>query len=163
MAPNWLTSSRSIEKRSGVQISRRARSSSRRSVSDTALGLQDRNGLGLHFPECRYIIIRSMARKSDGGPASDPEVLILSSLAGGAKHGYGIMLDISAFSGIALGPGTLYSAITRLVENGWIEPEETHGRQRPYRLTSRGLQHLQEQLERMRSVANMGLRRLRTA
>ena len=104
-----------------------------------------------------------MARKGIGGPASDPEVLILSSLAEGPKHGYAIMLDIGRFSGIDLGPGTLYSAITRLVENGWIEPEQAHGRQRPYRLTAHGLQHLQSQLETMRYVANLGLRRLRTA
>lgn len=104
-----------------------------------------------------------MARKSTSGPASDPEVLILSSLAEGPKHGYAIMLDVGKFSGIELGPGTLYSAITRLVENGWMEPEEARGRQRPYRLTSSGLQHLQTQLERMRHLANLGLRRLRTA
>jgi DNA-binding PadR family transcriptional regulator len=104
-----------------------------------------------------------MARKSVSGPASDPEVLILSSLAGGPKHGYAIMLDIDAFAGIELGPGTLYSAITRLVENGWIEPGDVCGRQRPYRLTPPGLLHLQAQLEKMRQVANLGLRRLRTA
>src|ERR1041385_46156 len=104
-----------------------------------------------------------MARKSIGGPASDPEVLILSSLAAGPKHGYAIMLDVSRFSGIELGPGTLYSAIARLVENGWIEPEEAQGQQRPYRLTSPGLLHLQAQLDRMCHVANLGLRRLRTA
>jgi DNA-binding PadR family transcriptional regulator len=104
-----------------------------------------------------------MARKSAAGPAFDPEMLILSSLADGSKHGYAIMVDVSRFSGIELGPGTLYSAITRLVENGWIEPEQAQGRQRPYRLTSRGLQHLQAQLESMRQLANFGLRRLRTA
>jgi len=60
------------------------------------------------------------------------------------------MLDIRTFAGIELGPGTLYSAITRLVENGWIKPQEAQGRQRPYQLTARGLQHLQEQLESMR-------------
>ncbi len=104
-----------------------------------------------------------MARKSDAGPASDPELLILSSLASGPKHGYAIMLDVSTFSGVELGPGTLYSAIARLVENGWMEPEEPHGRQRPYRLTGRGLQHLRAQLEKMRQLANVGMRRLRTA
>ncbi|MEN6534410.1 MAG: helix-turn-helix transcriptional regulator [Bryobacteraceae bacterium] len=104
-----------------------------------------------------------MARKSAAGPASDPEMLILSSLADGPKHGYAIMVDVSRFSRVELGPGTLYSAITRLVENGWIEPQEAHGRQRPYRLTARGLQHLQAQLESMRHLANLGLRRLRTA
>jgi len=111
----------------------------------------------------RCIIIRSMARKSAAGPASDPELLILSSLAAGPKHGYGIMLDVRTFAGVELGPGTLYSAITRLAENGWIKPQEAHGRQRPYQLTGTGAEHLQEQLESVREIANVGLRRLRTA
>jgi DNA-binding PadR family transcriptional regulator len=104
-----------------------------------------------------------MARKSTAGPASDPELLILSSLADGPKHGYAIMLDVSVFADVELGPGTLYSAITRLVENGWIAPEQASGRQRPYRLTPRGVEHLGEQLRTMRALANSGLRRLRTA
>ncbi len=104
-----------------------------------------------------------MARKSAGGPACDPELLILSSLAAGPKHGYAIMLDVRTFAGFELGPGTLYSAITRLVENGWVKPQEARGRQRPYQLTSSGLQHLKAQLEGIRQLANVGLRRLRTA
>ncbi len=104
-----------------------------------------------------------MARKSAAGPASDPELLILSSLAAGPKHGYGIMLDVRTFAGIELGPGTLYSAITRLVENGWIRPQEAQGRQRPYELTGKGTEHLREQLESIREIAKVGLRRLRTA
>lgn len=102
-----------------------------------------------------------MARKLTAGPFSDPELLILSSLAEGEKHGYAIMIDIRTFAGIDLGPGTLYSAITRLVEMGWIEPCEVSGRQRPYRLTALGFQHLRVQLEKMRHLANLGLRRLR--
>lgn len=103
-----------------------------------------------------------MARKPDAGPSSDPEVLILSSLAEGLKHGYAIKLDIAAFAGVNLGPGTLYAAITRLVENGWVEPAGIAGRQRPYRLTALGQEHLKDQLERMQSVAKLGFRRLRT-
>lgn len=103
-----------------------------------------------------------MARKPTSGPSSDPELLILSSLAEGPKHGYGIMVDVGTFANIQLGPGTLYSAITRLVENGWIEPCEAKGRQRPYRLTPDGAQHLQHQLEKIRQLATLGLRRLRT-
>jgi DNA-binding PadR family transcriptional regulator len=103
-----------------------------------------------------------MARKMAVGPASDPELLILSSLAGGPKHGYAIMQEIAVFSGVDLGPGTLYTAITRLVEEGWIEPAEANGRQRPYRLTGQGLDYLREQLEKMRQLASFGLRRLRT-
>jgi DNA-binding PadR family transcriptional regulator len=104
-----------------------------------------------------------MARKSTAGPASDPEVLILSSLAGGPKHGYAIMTDIETFAQVELGPGTLYAAITRLVENEWVEAMEESGRQRPYRITPKGLDRLQAQLEKMRQLANFGLRRLRLA
>jgi DNA-binding PadR family transcriptional regulator len=102
-----------------------------------------------------------MARKPNGGPASDPELLILASLANGPKHGYAIMQDIVSFSGMKLGPGTLYTAITRLVEKGWIQPEDVEQRQRPYRITGTGARYLENQLESMRSIASVGLRRLR--
>jgi len=104
-----------------------------------------------------------MARKAQTGPASDPELLILSSLADGPKHGYAIMIDIENFSGGKTGPGTLYTAITRLVEKGWIAPEAAEGRQRPYRLTGAGAAYLEDQLQSMRRVARIGLGRLRLA
>jgi DNA-binding PadR family transcriptional regulator len=104
-----------------------------------------------------------MARKPQAGPASDPEVLILSSLAEGPKHGYAILADIETFAGHALGAGTLYTAITRLVEKGWIAPEAPEGRQRPYRLTGAGLACLTARLSEMQRVARIGLKRLRTA
>ena len=50
-APNRLTSSRSIENAPAFRFRARARSSSRRSVSDTALGLHDR--LWLRHNGCR--------------------------------------------------------------------------------------------------------------
>ncbi len=117
----------------------------------------------LTYYELRYNIINNMARKSSGGPADDPEVLILSSLAGGPKHGYAIMTDVEQFAGVALGPGTLYSAIARLVENKWIEPMSESGRQRPYRITPKGNLRLESQLDRMKAMANFGLRRLKLA
>ncbi|MBZ5677428.1 MAG: PadR family transcriptional regulator [Acidobacteriia bacterium] len=104
-----------------------------------------------------------MARKPKTGPASDPELLILSSLASGPKHGYAMMGDIEAFAGVTLGPGTLYTAITRLVEKKLIAPESGSGRQRPYKLTAEGATGLTEQLNAMRRVAATGLRRLRPA
>jgi DNA-binding PadR family transcriptional regulator len=103
-----------------------------------------------------------MARKPQGGPASDPELLILASLAEGSKHGYAILSDIETFAGYALGAGTLYTAITRLVEKGWIAPEAADGRQRPYRLTGAGSAALTERLNDMQRVARIGLKRLRT-
>jgi DNA-binding PadR family transcriptional regulator len=102
-----------------------------------------------------------MARKSQFGPASDPEMLILTSLAAGSKHGYAVMQDIEQFSGVNLGPGTLYTAITRLVEKEMIRPEPVEDRQRPYRITKAGLAVLSEDLQMMRKVANFGLGRLR--
>lgn len=102
-----------------------------------------------------------MARKPTTGPASDPEILILSSLIDGPKHGYAIMQDVAMHAGVELGPGTLYGAITRLVENRWIEPMELSGRQRPYRLTPGGLRYVKSQLEAMQQIADRGLRRLR--
>jgi len=101
-----------------------------------------------------------MARKSKLGPASDPEVLILCSLADGPKHGYAIMSDIETFAGVSVGPGTLYTAISRLVEKTWISPEKAEGRQRPYRLTRAGMSYLKEQLNDMRRVTRTGLQRL---
>ena len=69
-----------------------------------------------------------MARKPSSGPASDPELLILSSLADGPKHGWAIMGDIETFAGVTIGPGTLYNAITRLVEKELIAPLEDGAR-----------------------------------
>lgn len=104
-----------------------------------------------------------MARKPKAGPASDPELLILASLASGPKHGYAIMADAEAFSGMAIGPGTLYTAITRLVEKKLIVPKASPGRQRPYELTRSGARQLGTQLEDMQRVALAGLERLRLA
>jgi DNA-binding PadR family transcriptional regulator len=104
-----------------------------------------------------------MSRKPSAGPASDPELLILSSLASGPKHGYAIMTDVETFAGVRLGPGTLYTAISRLVEKKLIAPQSSAGRQRPYRLTAEGAASLAELLNNMRRVAAIGLKRLRPA
>jgi DNA-binding PadR family transcriptional regulator len=82
-------------------------------------------------------------------------------LAEGPKHGYAIMQDIERFSGTKMGPGTLYTAITRLVEKGRIKPDRIEDRQRPYRITDEGISRLSEELERMQKIARFGIRRLR--
>jgi len=94
------------------------------------------------------------------GRFSDPSILILASLAGGAKHGYAIMEDIETFAGMRPGPGTLYGAIARLEEYGLIEPLPSEERRRPYRLTATGITFLREQLSSLETFAAMGLRRL---
>ena len=52
---------------------------------------------------------------------TEPVVLVLTSLAEGPKHGYALAKDIESFAGIKLGPGTLYGALSRLEDRGWIE------------------------------------------
>jgi DNA-binding PadR family transcriptional regulator len=96
------------------------------------------------------------------GRFGDPAVLILSSLAGGEKHGYALIKDIDAFAGVALGPGTLYGALTRLEQRGLVEAVPSEDRRRPYRITGAGADALRDYLRHARSVANVGLRRLAT-
>ena len=94
---------------------------------------------------------------------SDPTILILASLAEGDKHGYAIMEDIQAFAGIRLGPGTLYGAITRLEERGWIRAVKSESRRQPYRITPQGSEYLREQLGMLDQVVRIGNKRLREA
>jgi DNA-binding PadR family transcriptional regulator len=94
------------------------------------------------------------------GRYAGPATLILSSLAGGAKHGYALTKDIGAFAGVVLRPGTLYAALSRLVDQGLIEAVDGAGRRKPYQLTARGAVALRVQLSAQRAVAEVGLDRL---
>jgi DNA-binding PadR family transcriptional regulator len=97
---------------------------------------------------------------SDLGHFSDPSLLILSSLAGGPRHGYAMMKDIEQFSGTRLEPGTLYGALARLERRGWIEPLPLEERRRPYRITASGVTALREQLATMHQIVSTGRQRL---
>jgi DNA-binding PadR family transcriptional regulator len=94
------------------------------------------------------------------GRYAGPATLILSSLAGGEKHGYALIKDIEEFAGARLQPGTLYGAITRLEHQGLIEALPGDGRRRPYRLSAGGAAALHAHLVAQREVADVGLRRL---
>jgi DNA-binding PadR family transcriptional regulator len=94
---------------------------------------------------------------------SDPSILVLASLADGDKHGYAMMEDIRRFAGVRLGPGTLYGAITRLEQRGWIRPSSSDDRRQPYSLTANGRHHLEKQLAELNQIVKTGLRRLKHA
>jgi len=94
---------------------------------------------------------------------NDPPLLILTSLAGGSKHGYALSKDIEAFAGIVLSPGALYGAITRLEERGLIEALEGDARRRPYRLTREGSDALTGALRELRRVTDVATSRLAVA
>jgi DNA-binding MarR family transcriptional regulator len=91
---------------------------------------------------------------------TEPVVLVLSSLAGGPKHGYALARDIESFAGIKLGPGTLYGALSRLEKHGWIEALPADDRRQPYQITSAGAAALAGHLTAMQRVTATGLSRL---
>jgi DNA-binding PadR family transcriptional regulator len=95
-----------------------------------------------------------------GGRYAEPSVLILTSLAGGPKHGYALIQDIRQFSGVELGPGTLYGALARLEGQRLIRALEAEDRRRPYEITSTGSTALEEHLSVLASIARTGRRRL---
>ena len=94
---------------------------------------------------------------------SDPTLLVLASLADGEKHGYAMMEDIQRFAGVRLGPGTLYGAITRLEQRGWIRAVPSEDRRQPYALTPGGRAYLEEQVTSLEQVVRTALSRLRHA
>jgi DNA-binding PadR family transcriptional regulator len=88
--------------------------------------------------------------------------LILSSLAGGDKHGYALVKDVESFSGVRLAPGTLYEALARLESQGLVDALKTDDRRRPYRLTGAGATALAEHLQAQERIVTTGLGRLKT-
>jgi DNA-binding PadR family transcriptional regulator len=70
------------------------------------------------------------------GRFAEPWLLVLTSLADGPKHGYAIMADVAAFSGVRMEPGTLYGALARLERRGWVRPLATAERRRRYEITT---------------------------
>ena len=85
---------------------------------------------------------------------------ILLALADGEKHGYGIMLEVenNTHGQVAMGPGTLYGSIKRMLKASLIEetderpdPDMDDQRRRYYRLTGMGQQVLRLEAERLAS------------
>ena len=91
---------------------------------------------------------------------AEPGVLILASLSSGPKHGYALIKDIEEIAGATLGPGTLYGALTRLVQRGLVEALPAQDRRRPYRITAAGAEAARTYLRDVQRVAAVGLRRL---
>lgn len=99
----------------------------------------------------------------------EPTFLILTSLAAGPRHGYGIMTDVAQIwaGRVRLRAGTLYAALDRLAADGLIEEdreEVADGRpRRYYRLTERGSSALAAEADRLRANAAVAVRRLKLA
>ncbi|MEP7360485.1 MAG: PadR family transcriptional regulator [Chloroflexota bacterium] len=91
---------------------------------------------------------------------TDPGLLLLISLASGAKHGHAMLLDVERFAGVRLGPGTLYGALSRLETTGQVEALPAEGRRRPYRLTGAGKIALEQRLAGLSRAVSTGIARV---
>jgi DNA-binding PadR family transcriptional regulator len=98
----------------------------------------------------------------------EPTFLILTALAAGPQHGYGIMTDVAGISGerVKLRAGTLYAALDRLRSDGIIDVDREEivdsRLRRYYKLTPTGMSVLNEEAARMEANARVAVSRLKT-
>ncbi|MFE9426767.1 methyltransferase domain-containing protein [Kitasatospora sp. NPDC006697] len=83
---------------------------------------------------------------------NDAQMLVLSALADGPLHGYGVNATIERMTGARLGRGSLSSALARLRDKGLVEQLEGEGRRRPLRLTEDGRATLERELAALAEV-----------
>jgi DNA-binding PadR family transcriptional regulator len=93
-------------------------------------------------------------------PVTEPVLLILLSLAGQPRHGYAILQDVQEMSEgrVMLSTGTLYGALRRLLDDGWIErfqEEDTSRGRQAYRLTPGGRRNLQQEVSRLKHLTRV--------
>lgn len=94
--------------------------------------------------------------------------LILTALAGGSQHGYGIISDVEQISDrhVRLRAGTLYTALERLRADGLIEVDREEivdsRLRRYYRLTATGRERLAAEASRRHTHALVAISRLDT-
>lgn len=93
---------------------------------------------------------------------------ILLALSDGDLHGYGIMQEVAEHTDgqIKLGPGTLYGAIKRLLNDRLIvetderpDPELDDERRRYYRLTELGQKVLRAEAQRISRMVSVAQRK----
>ena len=87
------------------------------------------------------------------------DLLILKALSTGELHGLGVSRRIEQMTGgtFAVQPGSLFPALHRLEESGWLtaewEASENNRRAKYYKLTKAGKRQLGEATEQWNSVA----------
>lgn len=99
-------------------------------------------------------------------PLQEASFLILTALASGSQHGYGIIGDVERISDgrVRLRAGTLYTALERLREEKLVEVEREEvvdsRLRRYYRLTAGGQERLAVEAARLHANAQAALARL---
>lgn len=91
--------------------------------------------------------------------------MILLSLSPGPKHGYAILKEVESLSEgrVKLSTGTLYGAIERLLDQGWIRrvddpiPNDTNRKRKAYDLTESGRKVLNAEIARLRKLVSVAI------
>jgi len=103
-------------------------------------------------------------------PLSPAVLHILMALAGGERHGYAIMQEVSRQSEgrYKLGPGTLYDNLQKLLEQGIVEEAARSGvnddpRRRYYRLNGFGAGLLSAEIARLEVLFRQAKSQLKKA
>ena len=102
---------------------------------------------------------QGMSKGSPSLPYGTLDLLVLRTLAGGARHGYGILLQIHEASSnlLRIEEGSLYPALHRLETSGLLKAEwmmsENNRRAKYYRLTGQGRRQLAEEERNWERVA----------
>lgn len=92
-------------------------------------------------------------RGKSRGPLTEPMFYVLMAFLHGEMCG----IDVAAFvekktrGRVKLGPGTLYTLLNKFQDEALIEEIEVEGRKRTYRLTAKGREAYEEELERLRA------------
>lgn len=100
-----------------------------------------------------------MAHENDNIALTEAVYYILLSLYE-PLHGYGIMQKIEELSSgrVLLAAGTLYGALSTLVERGWIEalPGDKSSRRKEYLITPQGKTTVGNEIQRLRELLANG-------
>ena len=97
------------------------------------------------------------------------DLLVLRVLHGGELHGWGITnrLEVLSRSALQVDEGSLYPALYRMEEKGWIQAEwkvtENNRRAKYYSLTKAGKKQLEAETENWQSMSAVITAVLRTA
>lgn len=117
-----------------------------------------------YYNVARYIAIRYINTMID---ISKPIFYILIALAGQPLHGYAIMKQIEDQSAgsVTLGPGTLYGALKRLLEEELIEEVQgtTERGKRHYQLTEKGRKQLTLETQRLEAMVRLSRKQFMAA
>jgi DNA-binding PadR family transcriptional regulator len=109
-------------------------------------------------------MVKRAMKPHQGAGITPVEFHILLALVDSDRHGYAIMQQVALDSGdaIQLGPGTLYGALARLLDYGFIrevesgvDPSLDDSRRRYYRLTAAGRTAAGNEANRLAAVVKV--------